>query len=198
MEKNATQSRRWYQFSLRSLMATMVLASIASAWLAQERNEVRKRQEAIAAIEEQGGHVLYNNAHAFRPRWLQLLLGDDSEGEVEVASIGDNATDAGLVPLASLTSLRGLYCDNTQITDAGLVHLAGLTNLELVELSNTEVTDGGLAHLAGLRKLEFLGLYDTHVTDRGACEFKKTRPKTSTARFNDDEAKLYGKHAIAR
>ncbi|MCE9527078.1 MAG: hypothetical protein K8R36_13605 [Planctomycetales bacterium] len=181
-----TYKRRWYQFSLRSLLAAMVLASIVSAWLAHERNEVRKRQEAIAAIEEQGGHVLYNNAYAFRPRWLQLLLGDDSEGEVEVASVGDNATDAGLVHLASLTKLRGLYCDNRKITDAGLVHLAGLTNLEMVDLMYTRVSDAGLAHLTGLRKLTFLQLDETQVTDQGVRELKRSLPNVAIARIPDD------------
>lgn len=176
---------RWFQFSLRSLLVAMVLASIASAWLARERNEVRKRQEAIAAIEQQGGFVMYNNAHAFRPRWLQLLLGDDSEGEVEVAGTGENATDADLVPFARLTKLRGLYCDNSQVTDAGLVYLAQLSNLEMLDLMNTQVTNAGPAHLTGLRKLNFLQLDDTWITDQGVREMKKLLPNVVIARNPD-------------
>src|SRR5262245_12117282 len=43
--------RRWLQFSLRTMLVVMTLASVGLGWLAYERNEVRKRQEAIAAIE---------------------------------------------------------------------------------------------------------------------------------------------------
>ena len=35
--------------------------------------------------------------------------------------------------------------NNTQITEAGLVHLKGLTSLRRLKLDNTQITDAGVA-----------------------------------------------------
>ena len=59
-------------------------------------------------------------------------------------------TDAGLVHLKGLTSLKELRLVGfVRISDAGLVHLKGMTNLQNLQLLETRITDAGLVHTAG-------------------------------------------------
>jgi hypothetical protein len=76
-------------------------------------------------------------------------------------------TDATLVLLKGLKSLRRLDLTLTRITAAGLVQLKDLHNLQALSLNATPVTDAGLAHLSGLEGLLVLSLIDTSVTDAG-------------------------------
>jgi hypothetical protein len=201
-----TLNRRWFQFSLKTMLVVMTLVGMGLGWLAYERNEVRKGQEAIAAMEPLLA-VIFDKEQPFRPRWLRPLLGDNSAGEVvdvitqsnhvtdaelvhlkglrrlELLNIAHTeVTDAGLVQLKGLTQLRRLYFDGTEVTDAGLVHLTGLTELELLELEETQVTDAGLVHLRGLKKLKTLILYKTKVTELGVRELQKALPNVEIVR----------------
>jgi hypothetical protein len=81
-------------------------------------------------------------------------------------------TDAGLIRLKRMTSLKQLFLDDSQITDAGLTHLKTLTDLEELGLANTQVGDAGLAHLKGLTKLNTLDLRGTQVTSAGLTHLK--------------------------
>ena len=65
-----THRRRWYQFTLKALLVVTTFACIGLGWLAHERNEVRKREDAIAAIKQLGGNVEFDEARPFRPSWL--------------------------------------------------------------------------------------------------------------------------------
>jgi Leucine-rich repeat (LRR) protein len=86
---------------------------------------------------------------------------------------GENKiTDAGLIRLKRMTSLKQLFLDDSQITDAGLTHLKTLTDLEELGLANTQVGDAGLAHLKGLNKLNTLDLRGTQVTSAGLTHLK--------------------------
>ena len=102
--------RRWFQFSLKAMLLVLTLVSITLAWLAYEQNEVRKREEAIAAIEKLGGEVEFDLAQPFRPIWLRPLLGDKSPGEVvrvdfsETVSV--NSGESKTMTLHTLPVLR--------------------------------------------------------------------------------------------
>ena len=88
--------------------------------------------EAVAAIKKLGGTVIL----------------DKTSGEVAgVDLIGTQITDAGLVHLKDLTSLKDLYLDGSQITGAGLVHLKDLASLTTLGLDGTKITDAGLAEI---------------------------------------------------
>ena len=85
-------------------------------------------------------------------------------------------TDAGLLNLREITSLRVLQLAKTQITDEGLGHLAGLPGLKGLQLSYTNLTDAGLDRLKGFTGLEELYVGDTHVTYEGVTRLKQARP----------------------
>lgn len=80
--------------------------------------------------------------------------------------LGPGITDAGLVHVAGLRSLRRLRLDSAAgVTDAGLEHVAQLEWLEMLSLQYTGVTDAGVARLSHLVRLREFELNDTHVTD---------------------------------
>ena len=62
----------------------------------------------------------------------------------------NRVTDAEVAHLARMTSLKGLYLEDSRISDAGLAYLKGLTGLETLNLARTQIGDAGLAHLERL------------------------------------------------
>src|SRR5437762_9621719 len=94
-------NRRWVQFSLRAMLVVMTMASVGLGWLAYERNEVRKHEDAVAAIRKLGGAVRFFKAEAFRPAWLRFLFGETLPGQVMVVDFYETkVTDADLPILA--------------------------------------------------------------------------------------------------
>ena len=131
--------RRWFQYSLRSLLVLVTLFAIACSWYAVEMQKAAKRRAAIAEITKVGGPVFYYDASdpdtlGKPPRWfswLRRLHGDEHLGNAVVADLSSfPMTDAGPEYLKELTSLQYLSLEVTETTDAGLVHLKGLTNLK--------------------------------------------------------------------
>ncbi len=87
----------------------------------------------------------------------------DQAGHIVFVHMGSPAgsprfTDAELKHVATLSELRELILDHSNISDDGLVHLSGLTNLRTLYLSNTHVSDKGMQRLANMHRLEQLTL----------------------------------------
>lgn len=101
---------------------------------------------------------------------LELLKGLVALEELDLS--GTNVTDAGLVHLTGLKSLKRLnvgagLMKPTNVTDAGLEHLKSLHQLEQLVLSGAKITDDGLEQLAPLQNLQRLYLFQTRITDAG-------------------------------
>jgi hypothetical protein len=177
--------RPWFQFSLKAILGVMTLIGVGLGWLSYERNQVRQRKAAIAAMEEVGGRVDYDEAKPFRSAWLSPLLGLPSSGEVVgVTVVGKDITDARMAHLEEFTNLEYLFLDSNNVTDKGLVHLRGLAKLKSLGLSQTEITDAGLVRIAGLTQLEDLTLDGTAITDAGMVHLAHlTNLKTLSLNF---------------
>jgi hypothetical protein len=52
--------RRWYQFSLRTLLIFTVVCAIAAGWLGKRVAQKRNERKAVAAVVKLGGMVLYD------------------------------------------------------------------------------------------------------------------------------------------
>ena len=76
-------------------------------------------------------------------------------------------TDAGLVYLRGLTSLRRLDLSQTGIRGSGLQQLQGLSQLKELSLEDLPLDDDVSAFLSGLRSLEVLELHSEFITDAG-------------------------------
>jgi len=137
------------------------LAVVASGWAAEVNPEQAK---AIAEIEKLGGRVTLDEKSPSKP-----VIGVNLTCSLKV-------TDAGLVHLKGLTTLRSLNLGNTKATDAGLEHLRGLADLHKLILWDTWVTDAGLEHLNGLTNLQSLDLRKTQVTENGVKKLQQALP----------------------
>lgn len=206
MNDTPKPKRRWRQFSLRTLLVLVFLASIPLSWFAVKMQQAREQRQIVEAIQKLGGSVEYGVRFSdlIVPRSLRNVLGDDFFGSVsrvvfddcqqvtdseldhlnglsQLESLSLNGTcvtDAGLEHLKRFPQLYWLSLDGTQVTDAGLKHLEGLGQLLLLSLNGSRVTDAGLEHLSGLTRLVRLSLADTKVTDEGVEELSKALPKT--------------------
>jgi hypothetical protein len=165
----ATPKRRWYQFSLKTVLVVLTLLCLGpGGYVAYEQAKARKHKAAVEAIEKFGGKVEFDQTVPVRSATMRQILGNESFGNVRsVIFDGTQVSDAGLVHLAELRGLKELWLGDTPVTDADLVHLAGLTKLESLYLQETQVSDAGLVHLAGLKGLRELWLKDSLMTDAG-------------------------------
>ena len=173
------RQRRWYQYSLRTLLLFVLLVSIGMSWLGVKLHRAREQKEAVEAIRKAGGEVSYDyqsdyaSAEPRVPKWARALLGDGFFFDVlQAGASGTKFGDDEAVYLRRLTNLEWLSLRATRITDAGLEHLEGLARLEELYLSRTNITDAGLEHLKRLTNLTWLNLSDTQVTDAGLEHLK--------------------------
>ena len=176
----AKRKRRWFQFSLRTLLVLLVASAVLLGWRVQRARMNRQREaaaeRAAAEIQELGGYVVCTYKELRPATWLEELFDDPGGADDPVGVLGGGVelhagfadTDAVLTEhLKALTHLRILDLRYTNVTDAGLKHLEGLTKLTWLDLIDTKVTDAGLEHLKRLTKLRQLWLGATNVTDAG-------------------------------
>jgi hypothetical protein len=171
--KPPRRKRRWFQFSLRTLLIFTMASAIACGWIGKRIEQKRYEREAARAIEGLGGSVRYDYRDATGapagPAWLRNLAGDNFfSAVVEVNLLGNpDVTDNDLAQLEELRDLQALDIFDTKITNGGLIHLERLTKLKRLFLGYTRITDAGLKHLQALNQLGELSLWKTDVTDSG-------------------------------
>jgi hypothetical protein len=178
------ERRRRFQYSLRTLLALMVLVAAGMSWFSVRLQQAHAQQRAVETIRTLGGVVEYdhefNRAGKWRPNaqlpgaaWMRDLLGlDFFSGVWNVSFYEPRVSDAELECLKGLKRLRKLQLAGTKITDAGLDHVKDMTELQSLGLAGTNVTDAGLKHLERLHGLQVLGLGETNVTDAGLEHLK--------------------------
>ncbi len=154
--------RRWFQFSLRTLLVLVLVVGATLGLLGREAQRTWKRERAVAELHRIGASVGHRQAG-----WPARLLGFDVGPLVAVELSGTRVTDDDLKHLRGLSGPGRLWLGGTRITDAGLEHLAGLSRLYTLDLERTKITDAGLRHLRGLKSLENLSLRGTQVSDVG-------------------------------
>lgn len=174
--------RRWFRYSLRTLLLAMVAVSVGMGWLAARMKEAQRQRAAVAAIVSLSGLVIFDDqpddltaapAASSVPGWLRRLLGDDFfRTAVHVVAFNDATMEA----VRDLPDIRRLDFVGSPATDAGLVHVSWLSRLESLNLSDTQITDAGLEHLHGLTRLRELCLRGTSVTNEGVKRLQQALP----------------------
>jgi len=182
---NPTKRRR-FRFSLRTMLAVVVLLSLPLGWFALKMREAERQRRAVEAIRKAGGLVVYDyemerlesrlQPDPPGPEWLRKLVGEDLFWSVVFVHPSSTFADDDMPHLTELTKLETLHLSLTQVTDAGLKHLQALRNVTFVDLRSTQVTDAGLENLTGMTNLGTLYLSDTHVTQEGIKELGKALP----------------------
>ncbi len=175
------RSRRWFQFSLRTLLIFAIVFAIPCAWLGRKIERKRREREVVNAIVKLGGEVSYDyqfdpsgyripNPHLPGPEWLRQLLGENFFTDVEVMGITITPdAEAALANVRGLTQLKILWLwgRRNTVSDAWIVNLKALTQLKELTLGNIKITDAGLESLKDLTQLQRLVLAETKVTDAG-------------------------------
>ena len=169
--------RRWLRFSVRGLVLFVLLAGSGLGFIVHVIRSAEAQRFAVAAIEKEGGSVLYDwqfkdrhtlgNAKPRGPKWLVDLFGVDYFGDVTFVFLPVSAEDQVNVQVGQFSRLELLLRLPTTLTDAGLEHLRGLSSLQQLPLQNTKVTDPGLVNLTGMKCLQSLSLRNAQVTDAG-------------------------------
>jgi len=180
--------RRWYQYSLRTLLIVVTLAGCGFGWLGWKVREARQQQSAVAVIEKLGGRVIYDygfdsqgnelpTATPPGPAWLRSLVGDDCFRCVCCVYLDITpGKSADLQYLKCFTHLNNLEISDTQAADGGLEYLKGLAELGYLRIRGPQVTDAVLEHLKCLTQLKLLTLDGTQVTDAGLANLQQALP----------------------
>jgi internalin A len=179
--------RRWYQFSLITLLIGLTLFSLPLGYIAWEREQCRRGEEALKRLDPDNSNTRMVFQSSFeipartttgRPDWLKYLLGNDQFRTVHFATLtGESITDNDLELLTALPNLHDVIIQSPQVTDEGVAHLPRLKAVESFSFfANERVTGKGweiIGKWHGLREVSFR-----------ACNFRdddvsKLRPLTN-------------------
>ncbi len=131
------------QFTLRALLILTTVVAILVGWSAEL---VRRKREAVAAIEAMGGEAFWAEGDVTEV-WFSHSLVVQPDGIVVVTDEPLTLTDDGMKYIESLPTIRDLRLCDVPITDAGLMRLHALKNLKWLHLEHTRVTEYGIAEL---------------------------------------------------
>lgn len=176
--------RRWFQYSIRSLLLLMLACGLLFGYVAHFRREHEREKPAITAIEEIGGKV---ETAPRGPAWLRWIAGEKaairvvsvdleywirgggftSDGDFVFFSLKEKVTDEWLPNLKDLKYLESLNLAANEITRDGLVVLRNFPQLRNLDLSQCPIDDAALVEVGKLRELRALNLLHTQVRAEG-------------------------------
>ena len=174
------RKRRWFQFSLRTMLIFTVVCAISSAWLGKKIERKRKERDAVAVILKLGGIVMYEyqtmpgapTRQPPGPAWLRSLLGENFFSEVDFVAL-QHLSEPKPDRRTGLNQVYGMNLNGKNVAEAEMERLEGLTRLHHLYLTNSEISDGHLIRLEGLTELQTLDLWGTKITDAGLIHLKR-------------------------
>ena len=134
--------RRWYQFSLRTLLLFVLLCAIPCSWFSVELRKFERHRRAYQQLE---WDIYTTSADEFPSHigWLHKLLGHEESYDFGMLVFNNDAAidDNTLASVAQFENLEQLWLNgDITITDAGLEHLKGLKHLEDLSLGDASVS----------------------------------------------------------
>ena len=169
------RKRRWFQFSLRTLLLAITACAI---WVSWYSNRVHRQRAAVQAVLDLGGTVIYDyqiiddrawdpKAESSWPHWIVQVFGIDSvQNVVRVSIMNGRATDETLSLIGQIPTIKVVVLKGGSVTNTGEAYLSDLPNLQMLGLWKTRVGDGGLQCLRSHKHLKNLVLDETNVTDQ--------------------------------
>lgn len=176
------------RFTIRTLMVITVVFATACGWLAMERQQLRRRYEAIAHLEELSGPVSwYDGGSDFEclhrieleGHYIDQTLWNEISTLTEARTISlsrSNVTDDDFKHLRRFWNIRNLYLYDTAVTSEGIDSLSRLTALETLIISNTSIDDGAIGALTQLKKLTTLNVRGTNISELGIDRLRVALP----------------------
>jgi len=162
--------RRWFQYSLRSILVLITLAAIALAAWNTYRKRLRVQNRALPELTRLKAEV---DVQPVGPEWLRALPGGEDLFKVVSVNLEHHRLkDEDLECLEHLRYLERLYLAATPVSNQGLAHVAKCKRLKRLSLWKTRITDLGMEHLRGLEDLELLDIQETKVTEAALAHLK--------------------------
>jgi hypothetical protein len=183
------QKRRWWRFSLKTLL---ILLTLFCLWLGTLSSSANRQRRAVEAIQLSGGEFNYDfqrmpdrtgSEYSFShqveppgPKWLRRILGDHY-----------------------FITPQGLYIHRQAgIKDDCFAHLDALTKLEIAMFYQAPFRDSDVAHLKHLKNLTHLTFNDGTLSGPNGphhFDFLQYLPKLESlslneARFGDSDARF--------
>ncbi len=138
-EKTAKPRRRWFRFSMRTLLIVVTVLSVPLGWVGWRLGQVRRERATIIWTVKMGGKVSFHSRIAIAKRSWWEKTTDKWFGE-RVRSVNlSNTQVSDLSPLAELKNLERLWVQRTQVSN--LSPLSELKNLEMLCLQTKQVSD---------------------------------------------------------
>jgi hypothetical protein len=171
------RNRRWFQFSLRTLLLVAVPVSAGMNWLVGIKRNADEQKATVEAIVKDYGNVWYDyqigaggevlsTTEVPGPAWTRTLCGNDAVAMIAAVRVGDPSRGG----------------PRTKVTPILLEQLARFHNLRCLDLGGADITDDGLLRLSGLQHLRFVSVVGTQVTTAGAAEFQRALPDCTITR----------------
>jgi hypothetical protein len=173
----ARTRRRWFRFSLRTMLVAITLFCIWLGVTAYRANRQRKAVETIRSyrayvrydyeLADNGWEVRRDNPLPPGPVWLRDLIGIDYFATAVNVCMdhGNDVNDDSISALAELSQVRRIDIEGANVTDAVMAKLKGLKQLRELIVINSSVTESGWDFLRHLTRLRNLALYGSNVTD---------------------------------
>ncbi|MCE9548389.1 MAG: leucine-rich repeat domain-containing protein [Planctomycetia bacterium] len=186
--------RRWFRYSLRSLLIFTTFAAAGLGYLGYEARRAQRQRHVAERLNRLGGACFYEprvfwNTVGDMPQWIQPLADrypnlvcdltsltmrfHCSENEKPYCGENEKPSDEELKWLAECSTLKHVFIHGDCVSDVWLDRWERLQKLEEIDLSDTHIGDVGLGHLAGLNNLKRISLSSTEVTDAGMASLSK-------------------------
>ena len=116
-EKTAKPRRRWFRFSLRTLLIVVTALSVPLGWVGWRLGPVRRERATITWVKEKGGRVSFRySRYRIDKSWWEESTKKWFGGCVRRVFLDDTQV-SDLSPLAELKNLITLYLYNSQVSD---------------------------------------------------------------------------------
>ena len=171
------RKRRWFQFSLRTLLIFVLVCAVGSAWLGVIAKRANRQRVAVETIKKAGGTVYYDyqadadgvlrfppSSPAY-PEWLKNGLGVDYFSNVVRVSLNSRSDAGSFEALSDLPHLGSVWLAGRNVTDSVLARTTTLSQLHALIVSNSAITATGWESLEHLPQLKMMNLQGSTLTD---------------------------------
>ncbi|MGV3608994.1 MAG: hypothetical protein ACO1RA_21495 [Planctomycetaceae bacterium] len=161
--------RRWFQFSLRSLLIVMLLLSVGFGLYLPARRRSLEQWRAVNVLSENSSNGLRFIVDREKPDTWQKRLGIDLPDftETQVRSGSELGDEMMLNHLLKLPQLESILISRSEFDDSDLRALSNLPKLKSFGVGSDSVTGEGMTHFVGQEKLQHLYLRGSNLSDRG-------------------------------
>jgi hypothetical protein len=187
------RKRRWFQFSLRTLLVVMAILAVGCAWVAGKIEQSRREREATRHFLALGAVILQDQQPMLSRLWpfgeqmvttgvlvgnkeYYLTFGTARFAESMEARIRQ-PTDSDLRRLKDLPGLETLRVTSQFVTDNGIAELVSIKSLRRLEICAPLVSNSAVVQIAQMVDLADLNLVGTAMTPSGIGNLRQLLPR---------------------